>query len=223
MKFLETFQFSEDKNNNFQSKEINAMTSRQLKALETKKNIYESAIKLFGEKGFHNVTIDEIVNLAGTSKGSFYTYFKTKNHVFLEQFKEYDKQYIIIYNNLSDYSSAQSKLLDFVKEMYAYIVKSVGLNIIKAIYTNGYEYTLEESSFITNESRPLYKIVYEIIREGKKNDEFKDEYSDQFLTRMVVRCLIGTYYDWCLYEGSFNLVEDGTSYFSVFLDGIKKI
>ncbi|MEH7383447.1 TetR/AcrR family transcriptional regulator, partial [Bacillus sp. JJ1533] len=52
------------------------LTKRQLKALETKKAIFESAIKLFKENGFDNVLVEDITTEAGTSKGSFYTYFK---------------------------------------------------------------------------------------------------------------------------------------------------
>lgn len=196
------------------------LTSRQLKALETKKSLYESAIKLFAEKGFNNVTIDQIVAEAGTSKGSFYTYFKSKNHVFLEQFRQFDEHYAAIYKSLTKYKTAREKLLNFIKGIYMFEAETGGVDTAKILYTNGFVYTQEEAAIMTDTSRPLYKIVEEIIHEGKEKGEFRNEFSEEQLTIMAIRCISGTYFDWCLYDGSFDIVEDGTRFFSIFLDGM---
>ena len=40
--------------------------------------IFSAALKVFGEKGYHKATIDEIASLSGVGKGSVYRYFKSK-------------------------------------------------------------------------------------------------------------------------------------------------
>ena len=46
--------------------------------LEKERKLFDSALKLFIEKGIHNTSISDITNNAGLAKGTFYLYFKYK-------------------------------------------------------------------------------------------------------------------------------------------------
>ena len=46
------------------------------KKRKTKKNIVSAAWRLFYEQGYDDTTVDEIIRASGTSKGTFYHYFK---------------------------------------------------------------------------------------------------------------------------------------------------
>ncbi|MEG0383729.1 MAG: TetR/AcrR family transcriptional regulator [Solibacillus sp.] len=48
-----------------------------------KKQVIDSALQLFIEKGFHNTSIQEILDRAKISKGTFYNYFSSKNECFM--------------------------------------------------------------------------------------------------------------------------------------------
>ncbi|NEN86929.1 TetR/AcrR family transcriptional regulator [Paenibacillus elgii] len=50
---------------------------------ELKERIFTHAIKLFKEKGFDNVTVEEITQACGIAKGTFYNYFPKKEAVLL--------------------------------------------------------------------------------------------------------------------------------------------
>lgn len=200
----------------------NKLTARQKKALATKKNLFESAIELFRKKGYYGVSVDEITTKAGTSKGTFYTYFKSKDQILLEQFKQYDIHHNIFYKKLKKYQSAKEKLLTFVKEVYVFTTKKVGLKIIYIIYATQLSYS-KKNTFIIEENRPLYKIIREIIKEGQRNGEFRTDIEAKECTKMIVRCLRGTLYDWCLYDGKFDVIEDGMRFFSFFIEGIIKV
>ncbi len=43
--------------------------------------IYRAAISLFAERGYSNVSVDEIVAAANVAKGTFYNFFPSKAHV----------------------------------------------------------------------------------------------------------------------------------------------
>jgi len=53
-----------------------------------KHDIIESALGLFAEKGFHEVTMDEIAERVGISKGTLYLYFKNKDDMFFSVIQE---------------------------------------------------------------------------------------------------------------------------------------
>ncbi len=50
---------------------------------ETRTRILEAAVKVFATKGYHDTKVDDIVNEASSSKGSFYFYFPSKQDIFL--------------------------------------------------------------------------------------------------------------------------------------------
>lgn len=56
---------------------------RKLRELETRKKlILNTAKDLFTEKGFSNVTLDDIANAIEFSKGTIYTHFKSKEEIY---------------------------------------------------------------------------------------------------------------------------------------------
>lgn len=200
---------------------VKSLSSRQLSALETKEALFNSAIKLFAEKGFSKVTINDITTKAGTSKGSFYTYYKSKDHVILEHFKQFDEHYLNIFKDLSKLKTASEKLIYFANEFHTYASEKIGIDIMKVVYNNGLQYDQEETSFIKNDSRPLYKVLQEIIHEGRDNGEFRNDFSERELVIMVIRCFRGLLYDWCLYDGNISLVQEGHNFLSFFMQGLK--
>lgn len=50
---------------------------------QRKRKVIDSALQLFIEKGFHNTSIQEILDRSKISKGTFYNYFSSKNECFL--------------------------------------------------------------------------------------------------------------------------------------------
>lgn len=73
---------------------------------DTKKNvksrIVSAAWQLFYEKGYNGTTVDDIIELSGTSKGSFYYYFSTKDEllntlslILDDYYEELEKRWIL--------------------------------------------------------------------------------------------------------------------------------
>jgi AcrR family transcriptional regulator len=58
------------------------LTRTQKRQKETKERIFLVAMRLFEEKGFENTTVSEITEAADIGKGTFFTYFPTKEAVF---------------------------------------------------------------------------------------------------------------------------------------------
>ncbi|PWW07256.1 TetR family transcriptional regulator [Paenibacillus cellulosilyticus] len=56
---------------------------REPRKKKTKELIVRTAIQLFKEKGYENVTVEEITQLCGIAKGTFFNYFPKKEHMLL--------------------------------------------------------------------------------------------------------------------------------------------
>jgi AcrR family transcriptional regulator len=57
------------------------MGRRQRRAAETRLKLFRCALRLFAERGFPNVTVEDITEAADVGKGTFFNYFETKDHV----------------------------------------------------------------------------------------------------------------------------------------------
>ena len=191
------------------------LTTRQIQAKETRKKIFDSAITLFYEKGYGKTTINDIVKKAGTSKGSFYTYFNSKSEVIVEQFKEIDNHYLEVYSNMEDINSYKDKLLFFVDKQLKFIVNNLNVEITKILYKNQLETNAEK--IIINRDRPLYSIITEIIENGQKNSEFRTDLSAKELAEMYIRSMRAIFFDWGVADGKFDFVKKGNKYFKDFV------
>lgn len=49
---------------------------------KTKRKIFETAIKLFAEKGYDATSIEEITSVVGVAKGTLYYHFSSKEEIF---------------------------------------------------------------------------------------------------------------------------------------------
>lgn len=202
----------------------NNLTTRQKKGLKTKNNLFECATKLFREKGYYRVTVDEIVTKTGVSKGTFYTHFKSKDQVMLEQLKIYDNHYNLFYQTLSKYQTASEKILVFIKDMFSFTVNEIGFNTVYVLCSTqlSNECGQKKNIYYREENRPFYNFIEQIIKEGQETGEFRDDITAKKITKMFLRCIMGIFFEWFSHNGKFNIVEDSTFFFSLFIKSIEK-
>ena len=78
---------------------------------ETRQAIIMAAIQLLGQKGFANVSMNDIVNVSGISKGGVYWHFKSKDEIILAIFDFFfDAQIELINQTLEGEGKASDKL-----------------------------------------------------------------------------------------------------------------
>lgn len=61
--------------------ETQASGRRARKARETRLRLFRAALQLFADRGFQNVTVEDITEAADVGKGTFFNYFESKDHV----------------------------------------------------------------------------------------------------------------------------------------------
>jgi AcrR family transcriptional regulator len=60
---------------------LHGMGRRERRAAETRLRLFRSALQLFADRGFSNVTVGDITEAADVGKGTFFNYFESKDHV----------------------------------------------------------------------------------------------------------------------------------------------
>ncbi|MBN2104659.1 TetR/AcrR family transcriptional regulator [bacterium] len=99
--------------------------SRKEQEIEArKKDILEIAAELFAQKDFHGVTMDEIAEKVGLSKGTVYLYFETKENLFFSILIDRTKSLMLsLKDTIQSEVSFEASLRDFVFTFLTYFQK----------------------------------------------------------------------------------------------------
>jgi TetR/AcrR family fatty acid metabolism transcriptional regulator len=69
--------------------------------------------------------------------------------------------------------------------------------------------------------RALYQIAEGPAAQAQEKGETRKDISAQEIARIIVRSARGIVYEWCLYDGDFDLVEAARYLLAVLIDGLK--
>ena len=106
------------------------------KTRNTKGRIVAAAWRLFYEQGYDNTTVDEIILESGTSKGSFYHYFKGKDALLSSLSYLFDEKYEALAAELDEGMDSFDKLIFLNQELFAMIENSVSVDLLARLYSS---------------------------------------------------------------------------------------
>ena len=107
--------------------------SRILRAAETKKRIYESALELFKRDGL-STSVDSIVEMAGVSKGAFYVHYESKLSLIIDYVNTLDLGYADYFSSLPSDTKPSVMLILVTEKISDVIENNIGFDLIKLIY-----------------------------------------------------------------------------------------
>jgi len=150
---------------------------RRKKEKENKKNtILRAARKLFFDRGFKSVTVDNIAAKAEVSKGSIYLYFDSKEEIYTQ---------ILIADNIAHHeriknfsatdAPASQLLLDFARIYINYFLDDNELFRILMTFmlqTEQMNLTEEQNKEVIRTTNENIKIISEILQRGVDSGEF---------------------------------------------------
>ncbi|MBY9080679.1 TetR/AcrR family transcriptional regulator [Paenibacillus sp. HN-1] len=174
------------------------LNSRQLQSMQTKKEIYNSALRLMKTKDLEAIKIGEICKEAGVSVGSFYNYFKTKSDILVEMYEQADSYFDEKYKGVSDSRDAKEELVRYF-EVYADYNENMGLETIKQLYTTN-------NKLFIAKGRYMQTTLQGIIEKRQASGELDNQISSEEITEFLFIAARGVIYNWCLHDGDFNLI-----------------
>lgn len=168
------------------------MTKRQLQAMETKDRIYNAALKEINEKGFGNVSVEDITTAANVAKGTFYTHFESKEALVFYTFQCSDEIYKQAYEKVKGQDFLYM-VTHFVRTSYIEYEKR-GKGIIKAMISN--YFTMPGRSFYGTD-RALLQCLSEIVESGKAERVLDTAFPTERYVDILLSTMIGVEVMWC--------------------------
>jgi AcrR family transcriptional regulator len=193
------------------------MSRREEKAARTKAGIVENGMRLFSERGFDSVTVEQITQAAEVAKGTFYTYFSVKSDIIVEQFWEIDRYYREYADrNLRRYRSPELQLRAFTRAQMRYVRDVIGNDNLKILYVNQTLHSGHDKVILSPE-RQWYRIITGIIAGGQSSGVFRSNREPAELAYEFNRSMRSVFLDWCLTDGELDLVKEGLRYLNEWL------
>lgn len=189
---------------------------KQQRGEEKRALIATEALKLFKEKGYKKVTVDEIVSVCGTSKGSFYHHYKSKADILNEQFIIADKYYEKVYAELPE-AAAKERFRVFMEKMYRYLEDTFGQEFLTIIYSTSLE--METHVYFRTPDRKLFMLFERLVAEILQEQE--SSLSLEELKASLIQLAMGIIYYWCTLHDPQPLHVSASAPLEHFLNGFR--
>ena len=186
----------------------------------TKGKIVSAAWQLFYQQGYNDTTIDEIVELSGTSRGSFYHYFDGKDALLSSLSYLFDEKYEELMETMDESLSPIDKLVFLNQELFLMIENTVSVDLLCQLFATQLITTGERHLMDTN--RTYYKLLRKITIEGYNQGLFKGELSINDITKAYAMFERGLMYDWCICNGTYSLCQYSATMMPLFLKSFCK-
>ena len=199
---------------------LNFRDKGEIMASDIREKIIDASWELFHEKGFGETTINDIINKADISKGTFYYYFRSKDNLLDTLSEILDREYERLRKEEPEGMSSFDKLMWVNYEVHEFIQRNIDYRLFSYLYSA--QIIKETGSSLLDRNRYYFSYIEKIMEEGRKSGEFTDDMSLSEMVKffsMGERALIT---EWCMNNGNFDLGIYSRKLFPLMMKGLKK-
>ncbi|HET7657790.1 MAG TPA: TetR/AcrR family transcriptional regulator [Bacillales bacterium] len=184
-----------------------------------KDQITIQSIALFGEKGYSETSVQDIVNALGVTKGTFYYYFRSKQELlmdihltFINQILEREKK--ILKDQEKD---CKTKVAEIVRMLVQNIEKQRSAALI--YFREQHNLDSEQVEAVLKRQNEFRSILQKLIETGMETKEFRSDLRPDMVTFGILGICNWSYF-WFDPDGSVPDEELAVIYSEMILNGI---
>ncbi len=175
------------------------ITSRDRQADATRKRIYNTAIRLFKQHGYEQVSVSQIAKAANVGIGTFYHYYESKLELFMKIFVNVE-DYFFEFKNIDYTNYSCEEIIERYFHQYAKLNEAAGIEIIQNLANPQNRKALDGN-------QDFEKILTEIIQKYQELGKFKNNETAEDICDLFFICARGVMFDWCIKHGQYDLAE----------------
>lgn len=185
----------------------------------TKSKIVSAAWKLFYDNGYENTTIEDIIFESGTSKGSFYHYFESKDALLGSLAYLFDEKYEELEGEINSETDSIELLLFLNRKLFEMVENTVDLELMKRLYST--QLVTKTEKQLLDHNRVYYRLLRKIVISGQEKNEITKKMSVNEIVKYYAFCERAMIYDWCLCNGDYSLSDSASKMMPFFMTRIK--
>lgn len=204
-----------DKNN----KEADTSAMQKKKKESAKERIIDKAWQLFRAKGYLETTIEDIISESGTSRGTFYRYFNSKDSLLSSLSTLFDDNYRHLMEKMDPELDSVDKLISLCCDCHKMISERVDTELLAFLYSS--QVMPKGDKHLLDKNRYYYRITQKIIEEGQRRGEIIDTLSSYDLAHYYIMCERAIIYDFCISSDEYDLVDYTNRTIPLLMAGIR--
>lgn len=195
------------------------LTPRKRQALEMRAKIQSTALSLFNQEGFENVSVEEIAQAVGCSVGNIYHYFKSKDELAIQVTQMVDQAYTELEEAyLADKTaSGRDKLLDFVDKSLEISARD---EVLYKAFIHGLRYP-EQGVLQKSDKRVYYRLLRELVDQCQQEGSIHPSRDPDEVVEDLVVLHRGTLFEWRIYREGFDVARQGRRMADALLRGLQ--
>lgn len=182
---------------------------------QAKNNLANSFFKILYYKDFNDITIKEICDEAGVAVGTFYYYYKNKQQIIAEKFRDTDTMFTKHCVPLLTYTDFFKDIFVYVS-FYDYTSNLNGLDYMKQVFSS----LLINGSTTPMLKRGMVTTLISIIESGQENGIVKTNLDPAAIACELFICLRGFSLHWCTSLEDSNHADEKLLFVKRYLFGI---
>ena len=161
---------------------------------DTKQHITQTALQLFMTKNYRNVTLKELVQATGLSKGAFYHYFDSKEELFKQVMDTYLFQYAKEFDLEDSQINSMRELIEhyrttshqFVNGLHQVLGEDLsGFNLYRMMF-DAMEYYPGFTEMVKHHHDTEFQSWMRIIEDAKQQGEIRQDIDAEKLARFFI-------------------------------------
>jgi len=200
------------------------LNRKERERLARRKEILNSALRLFSQKGYHQTSMSEIARASEFSIGSLYNFFKSKEELFFVLFKEEIEEIERrVQTEIAKKGSVKEKLTALLETLFSYFEEHWEAFVVLALNRQSFEAGLKDNLFQILHLKHLQfvKTMKEIIEQGIKERELK-ELKPEEMASALIGLVNGSIFLWLESGRSYSLKERIPELLEIFYRGVEK-
>ena len=174
------------------------VSRRQRHAAETRLRLFHCALQLFAERGYSNVTVEDITEAADVGKGTFFNYFESKDNV-LGVMAEI--QHGKVAEALAQAADSKQTIHDVLRCLFSHLAEEPGRSpeLARTIISS-FLASKGVRQLIASNMQKGRKMGAEIIAAGQERGEIDRRLKRDVVAMQMMQTFLGTILLWSLHE-----------------------
>ena len=188
-------------------------------ARNTRGKIVSAAWRLFYEQGYEDTTVEDIIELSRTSKGSFYHYFDGKDALLSTLSTLFDEKYEELAEQLDPEMNAMDQLLLLNSELFGMIENSISIDLLTRLLST--QLITSGEKHLLDRNRTYYKLLRKLIARGQEHGQLNSRTSVSEMVKLYALAERALMYDCCLCVGEYSLRQYSQTVMPGFLSSFR--
>ncbi len=184
-----------------------------MEKLSAKAVLFDSALRLFRQHGYENVTILQICRASKVTRNAFYYYFDSKESLLSSYFDNVPDFTESLLGRLADFPCDLDKLW-FIFEAHLKRMEDEGLSICRALIKANIDGNGEFlTKYYVSET-----VTIPLLRNCQMTGQVKNMMEASRLIYLTTRMIAGILLTWCCKNGQFDLLGSSREAFCTLLN-----